>query len=1188
MDSPASSTADASVAPRASARVRRAPEHFTSSPFATNGKRKRAGNGDTNGDIDMDGGREDEEEEEDEEESDEDDDPEDDEPAEEELREKAKKSRQLKSTASKSTAARRPAQKKSKTRGLTLPIRSTAKPASKKRVPKKAKALDNADAEAAGGLYADLFARDKTIDEVVKEWLEAFEEHESRALADVINFVLKCAGCSGKLTEFDIEDPDGATARLTDLQDEHQATEPTDYPLIAKGKSMGGFKQSITGFLHRLTKAIGASGLLTSNPQLMENIEVWLSTMSTASNRSFRHTAAVASLSVVTALCEIAKELADQTANLNRSADAESKKPRANKERVKDFKRKAEEASTSLEFTKERLRDWFDTIFIHRYRDIDPAVRRDCVAALGDWIVIMPDTFFDGHHLRYLGWLLSDDTGAVRLEVVHQLQRLYNDSDKLVGLKVFTDRFRERFVEMGTSDVDLSVRVASLQLLSVLRDNEVLEPDDIDAVGKLVFHEDARVRKAVGGFFSANVNDCYDSKLISLGGLESLEESLPETSESNFEALRLEWLRFKSLVEVLLSYDHDDQIPKQLKRSDADGSLILQAAGTASRFTLAVDALYDQIAELKEWQALAGYLLFDHSAGRSNGTSNDPVILFKNECTLSENEELTLLDVLNACLKRSLTDLAESITTSKGKGKASKKDDLQDDLEEAVRTLSDLLPKLLKKFGDSPDTAAAVLRLESVFGLPLLQSLRQDPTSNNALLDDLRKQIMSHSTDEVLAPAAAAILHAKSYGELDDTALEKITSLWDDVVGNLAELLNVDVVEVRGASKTQELEALSNNLIRIIRLSQVSSCVQPLEDSSVSGRNDFADKDYNGAIDFIIGLILRATHSSGPSLEPEEAALEDLVAARSCEAALFYTRWKLLEIFESIKAGTNSGEAFESLEALATRRDALADNIAKVLDSRKAKDQISLVMATSLLDLYTASASLRTQTAQPGTSDDYTVLVMDMGTQHESAVMKVFVAHEREFAKLSGRKLEGPTIEDAEEDVDADPIDDDPLSDSEDEDDDAQTQSQDAQRSRDLKLMKPLIAEQKLCSLAGKLALAITAGVIDDKNTRQRFERNRSKLGPNFKEIWAYLDTGAISKKQIAKGKAKVKANGTAAQKKGKASAKSTALVVEDIEDGVDDIEDEQATPRPQVDEEDDEDVVNAEPVDIEASVLGD
>lgn len=1181
MDSPTSSAPDASAAPRASARVRRAPELFA--PSSANGKRKRGG-GDAgeDGDVDMD-----EDEDEDAGESDEDDDPEDDEPAEEEMREKARKARKQKSSTPKSTAPKKPAPKKPRTNGLALPIRGTAKTATKKRIPKKAKALDSADAEAAGGLYADLFARDKTIDEVVKDWLQAFEEHESRALADVINFVLKSAGCNGKLTEYDIEDPDGATARLTDLQDEHQATDPTDYPLIAKGKNMGSFRQSFTGFLLRLTKAIGASGLLTSNPQLMENVEVWLSTMSTASNRSFRHTATLASLSVITALCEVAKELAHQSANLKRSAEMERKKPRANKERVKDFERKAEEASASLEFTEERMRDWFETIFIHRYRDIDPAVRRDCVAALGDWICLHPDTFFDGHHLRYLGWLLSDDTGATRLEVVNQLLRLYNDSDKLGGLKTFTERFRARFVEMGTSDVDLNVRTRAIELLGVLRENDLLEPDDIDEVGKLVFHEESRVRRAVGGFFSENVNDLYDSKVVDLDGLESLEETLPDTSESNFEALRLEWLKFKSLAEVLLSYDHHDHIPNQLQRSEVDGGLILHAAGTESRFTLAIDALYDKIGELKNWQVLAGYLLFDHSAGRSNGVGNDLMSRFKHECTLSESEEMTLLEVLNACLKRSLTDLAESITASKGKVKVSKKDDLQDDLEEAVRHLSDLLPKLLKKFGDSPGTAAAVLRLEGVFGLPLLRTLRQDSASNNTLLDDLRKQIMSHSADEVLAPAAAAILHAKSYGELDDTAMEKLTSLWDDVIGNLAELLNVDVIEVRGASSVQEMEALSNNLIRIIRLSQVSSCVQSLEDVGVAARNDAADKEYNGPIDFIIGLILRAAHSSGPDPEPEEAALEDRVAARSCEAALFYTRWKLLAIVEDIKAGTNSSDDYESLEALATRRDALANNIATVLDSRKPKDHICHAMAVSLLELYTNSASLRTQNAKPGTSDDYSALVMDMDDEHLKAVMRVFVAHEKEYARLTGRKLEGPSTEELDEDVDADPIDDDPLSDSESEDEATQTQTADAQRSRDMKLMRPLLAEQKLCELTGKIAMAITAGVIDDKPTRQRFTRNRTKLGANFKECLVFLDPGAISKKQTSKSKASVK-SGKTASKKTKTNAKSTALVVEDIEEGVDDIEDEDAMARPGLDAEEDEEMINAEPLDEEVSVLGD
>ncbi|CAK4030035.1 Cohesin subunit psc3 [Lecanosticta acicola] len=1143
---------------RASSRVRKQPQHYTSSPFSSNSKRKRGDDepADANEDVDMD----------DEEESEEEEDPEDNAPAEEEIR------AQKRARKPKSSAPKKPAQKKPKVNGVTLPIRPVTKGAgkrapAKKRAPKKAMAVNTADAEAAGGLYAELFAHGKAFEEVVDQWLQAFEAHESRALADIINFMLKAAGCDGKVTEDDIEDPDNATPRLSDLQEEHKATQPTDYPLIAKGKNAGAaFKATISTFMQVLIKSMAAKGLL-SEPELMENMQIWLPVMASATDRPFRHTATVCSLSINTALCEIASELATKSADNQRHADAESKRPKPNKERVKQIEQKAKEASHQLERVRGYIKDWFETVFIHRYRDVDPLIRRDCVEALGDWILSLPDEFFDGHHLRYLGWQLSDENAAVRLEDVKQLRRLYDDSDKIGGLRTFTERFRSRMVEIGTSDADTGVRVAGLELLDVLRANDLLEPDDIDAIGRLVFHEDNKVRVAVAGFFSANVNDLYNARVDELGGFESLEEAIPDPGEGNFEAPRVEWLRFKSLAESLQAYDQDDTLPSHVERSKNDGSLVLHAAGVDSRFTLAVDVLYDKIDDLHDWEALAGHLLFDHSGARANGAGDDSLSQLKAQSTLEPDEEITLLEVLNACVKRSLGALAEKITGTKSKLTKKQKEELQEEQEEAVRNLTEIIPKLLRKFGDESRTAGAVLRLEGVLALPALQGLRYESAASASLLEDLRKQFMSHGTDEVLAPATAAILHAQSYGELDDTATDKITTLWEDVVGNLAELLNVKTVTVRGAAQQQELTALSNNLLRICRLAQVSNCIAPLEDTNVAAKDDPTGKEYNGAIDFIIDLVQRATHSSGPSPDPEEAQLEDLVAARAAEAALFYFRWKLLSIMTAIKTGASSELGDEMLEALAERRDAYAENLEKALDSRRASEPICSSVSGCLLDLYTSSAVLRTVKGRPGLSDSYTVLIMDFDEDRQKSVMKVFAAVEREFAKLTGKRLEEAVSEDAvEEDVDADPIDDDPLSD-DGSDDETQPPTQATQQQRNAKAMKPVLAEERLCQLTAKIVYAMASGVFDDRSHRKRLERNKSKLGHNFKEVLNYLDAQQQQKKQVkGKGKAKPPKATTAppAAKKTtttttKASAKSNAIVADsDHEDEIEDAEEEE------------------------------
>lgn len=116
---------------RRSGRVTRKPDLYTE-PLTTSSKRKRDVAEDENGDQDSD-----QEDSESEEES---------EPDEEELREQRTKARKPKAAAPK-----KPAAKRSKTNGISvaLPVRA----AGKKGRTKKAKGVDEATAEEAGGLY---------------------------------------------------------------------------------------------------------------------------------------------------------------------------------------------------------------------------------------------------------------------------------------------------------------------------------------------------------------------------------------------------------------------------------------------------------------------------------------------------------------------------------------------------------------------------------------------------------------------------------------------------------------------------------------------------------------------------------------------------------------------------------------------------------------------------------------------------------------------------------------------------------------------------------------------------------------------------------------------------------------------------------------------------------------------------
>jgi len=134
---------------------------------------------------------------------------------------------------------------------------------------------------------------------------------------------------------------------------------------------------------------------------------------------------------------------------------------------------------------------------------------------------------------------------------------------------------------------------------------------------------------------------------------------------------------------------------------------------------------------------------------------------------------------------------------------------------------------------------------------------------------------------------------------------------------------------------------------------------------------------------------------------------------------------------------------------------------------------------------------------------------------------------------------------------DDDPVDLDLESEPEDSDEDDDERERERQHAA-------LLAEQKLCELAGKIVLAIIARVLDASGPskgkmKERLNRNKGKLGQNFKEVIAYLDEPKAKRSHQAKAKRAGKGAGV---------EKSKPVVVED-----------------EIEEEEEEEAGEAEPV---------
>ena len=448
-------------------------------------------------------------------------------------------------------------------------------------------------------------------------------------------------------------------------------------------------------------RALHTKGTLYNEPPLMENIHVWLTSMTDSSSRPFRHTATLVALVMGSTLSKIASGEIEASAKVQRQLEGEKKNKRPNKARLADFQKKVDANEKRKAVIDGELQDFFNSVYVHRYRDIDPKIRIECVEALGYWIITLPSVFFEGQYLRYMGWMLSDTHAGMRQEVVKQLSKIMKNPADHGQMRHFIERFRPRLVEMATRDSEPGVRAAAVELMDYIRQAGMLEPDDIDTIGKLIFDSEPRVRKALVSFFAENIKDLYDNRIEELGGEEVLEDILNVEDEEDFSTPRAAWIRYKSLAESLLSYDNEDQeeMPSQIEAAD-----YLNVASAESRFTLAAQALYDKVPNLKDWGNSGGL-----SSLRSLCTSywqRDRTSSEKDSIKPTEKEELILLEILNAVVKVALTHVHSSENSKKTKA------EIQEAKENAARRLAGLIPSLLKKYGADPKTATVVLRLE--------------------------------------------------------------------------------------------------------------------------------------------------------------------------------------------------------------------------------------------------------------------------------------------------------------------------------------------------------------------------------------------------------------------------------------------------------------------------------------------
>lgn len=922
----------------------------------------------------------------------------------------------------------------------------------------------------------------------------------------------------------------------------------TDYPLVSRARSTRPFRDLLVGFFKHLVTIMHETDLLYKDDDLMANITRWVASMSSSTLRPFRHTATTVALAMEAALVDVAKKLDDRITVMTRQVDTDKGRKNKNKDKLVAIQKNLDEANKCRELCQEHISDFFETVFVHRYRDIDPKIRTECVEALGSWIWHLPTMFMEPEYLRYLGWMLSDVVPQTRQEVLKQLARIFKRDVEKLGH--FVDRFRPRLVEMATKDADTSVRVAAITAAQILKDTGMLDPEELDSIGRLIFDTELRVRRAVIDFFASCVNDAIETKVEEMGGDDAVDEIFGEVDSDDFFSPRRDWVAIKCLAEILHVYNQqlEEQNHSEPPRSLDVAVEMIQAVAPETHISLAAQVLYEKINEVKNWELLSGYLLYDHTASsktktKAKGGSNEAIL--RTHVAPVAGEEAILLEVLATAVKSSLSPNHEA-----DKGKRRGRSD-GDNPEDSAVHLATTIPRLLKKFGAESSTAVVVLRLEHSLDLDIFQQLRQDATTYTRLLDEICTQFVRHVDRGVLTEATAALLHARKYEELEEVVDTKISELWEVVLNQLRNFDKKYEVGVRGSLDEQAIAELGHVLVKISKLASIADCIGVLEaPSQVEGST-------SPAIEILIRIVVRG------KLDQVDEVLDDLedeavsFAIKTCQ---FYFMWKVRALIGALQSSTAIPAA--SIDRLNALRMAYQNNLVWTLSSRGTNDDLRLFATGGLCDLHVVFATLRQTANQAASGDDAVIATLSplfapMNPDLTNELVEIYDSAERAYARTVKKTLNEPA-------EDEDPIDDEGFSD----DDNDEELSPTEKKAKELK------AERALCELAGKFVLAVLAKMVDRAGPqagklRRRMVRNQAKLGTNLKETLAYLDEGKLRERVGAAATARGgRKKAPAADKgKGKQPAAATGKVLSeevavdeesDVEEGGNVVEEEE------------------------------
>ncbi|KAK0199245.1 hypothetical protein DFS33DRAFT_1376528 [Desarmillaria ectypa] len=714
-------------------------------------------------------------------------------------------------------------------------------------------------------LYNAIMNPSAALQGTAEDFLESLQQHSGAALAELINLILRSCGCNDSVDEDQAVDYDGVVDALDHFTEGLKQEASPTYPLTSKNPIFKKFRTHLSEFFARLISSAADLGVLYTS-DLIPTLQTWVVAMSSSPIRSFRHTSTAVALDVEAALCDVTRGVEKEVEVLGRQREAKGGAGAKDKE----LEGKLKENSLTV-------------VFVHRFRDLDPVIRTECITSLGIFFKKHPS-----HSFRPLTSDMSDGYFQIplhhaRLAAVKALQIVYSSSvadGVLTSLNHFTERFKPRLVEMAEADVDVGVRVGVLNVLEEIEKSGMLEEEERERLGGLVFCEEMRVRKAVSGFMRGVWEEWVELRDVEMGG-----KSKDDKERMGIKGIAALLVKWGEALDKVLGDDDEDEDGIQAKRTRTRPEIAALSTGRlksggGNRIALAAEALWDEL---------------DPEVDDDDETESVHV---DDSWRLEEVEEGILLELLTK---------KEVVGGKKGEEEAV--------ANEITRALMKGLPRLFVKYQTDENRIKDVLVLPTLMNLDLYLEMRAINDYSN-LWDDILKQFLTHASPGILALAMDTITYLLSATSLSNTNSMKILELEDELSSVLrATLADREEIEVTSFNEDEVL-SLGSTCMRLRVLAGTRDMTGWIEDdeggkqskvwdllNAIAERGRLGYKDEEVMIEQVLHLLTLHVIWKGKALTTDPSPSAEEVRHRE---NLVLQREVLLEKLMEYAIGTQS------------------------------------------------------------------------------------------------------------------------------------------------------------------------------------------------------------------------------------------------------------------------------------------